>query len=142
MGSDLGAEVGAVFLEFGFRQSFRSAHQITMNAAALPALASAVLHGLHLHVVPVLPKRRENAAMMRHVAVPVGSALPDAHGSEMRRLQRSYVPLIDAVIGDTVEADLAVRPWLPARPFDAIVEIFCLSWREVVDKSGGASGAA
>ena len=80
--------------------------------------------------------------MMRHVAVPVGGAFPDAHGSEMRRLQRGYVPLIDAVVGDTVEADLAVRPWLHARPFDAIVEVFCLSWREVVDESGGASGAA
>src|SRR5262249_6938999 len=118
-----------------FRQGFRAAHQFAVNAAAFAALAGAVLHRLYLHVVPVLPERRENAAMMCHVAVPVGRALPDAHCSEMRRLQRSDVPLVDAVIGNAVESDLAIRPWLNPRPFDAIVEVFCLARREVVDES-------
>ena len=79
---------------------------------------------------------------MRHVAVPVGGALPDAHGGEVRRLQRRHVPLVDAVVGDAVEPDLAVRPGLHAGPFDAVVEILGLARREVVDEARRAAAAA
>ena len=113
-----------------------------MHAAALAFFAGAVLHGLDLHVVPVLPERRENAAMMRHVAVPVGGAFPDADRGEVRRLHRGDMPLVDAVIGNSVEADFAVRPGLHARPFDAVVEILGFARREMIDEAGRASGAA
>ena len=80
--------------------------------------------------------------MVRHVAVPVGGAFPDAHGGEVRRLQRRHVPLVDAVVGDAVEADLAVRPGLHAGPFDAVVEVLGLARREMIDEAGRAAGAA
>ena len=73
--------------------------------------------------------------MVGHVTVPVGCALPDAHGGQMRRLQRGHVPLVDGVVGDAVEADLAVRPWLCGRPFDAVVQVLGLARGEVVDEA-------
>ena len=79
---------------------------------------------------------------MGHVAVPVGGALPDAHGGEVRRLQRRHVPLVDAVIGNAVEPDLAVRPRLHAGPFDAIVEVLGLARREMIDDAWRATAAA
>jgi hypothetical protein len=79
---------------------------------------------------------------VRHVAVPVGRALPDAHGGEMRRLQRGDVPLVDAVVRDAVEPDLAVRPRLNTGPFDAVVEVLRLPRREMIDITGRAAGAA
>src|SRR5262245_52592398 len=79
---------------------------------------------------------------MGHVAVPVGGALPDAHGGQVRRLQRRHVPLVDAVIGNAVEPDLAVRPGLHAGPLDAVVEILGLARREMIDEAGRATAAA
>ncbi len=128
--------------QFLLAQGLGAADEFAMHAAALAALAGAVLHRLHLHVVPVLPERRENAAVMRHVAVPVGRAFPHADRGEMRRLQRGDVPLVDAVIGDAVEADLAARPRLHAGPLDAVVEILGLARREVIDEPRRAAGAA
>src|SRR5262249_19720190 len=125
--ADILAEVAAVLGELLLAQRFRSAHELAVHPAALAALARAILHGLHLHVVPVLPERAENAAVMGHVAVPVGGAFPDAHGREMRRLQSGDVPLVDAVIGDAVETDLSVRPRLYASPFDAVAGILRLA---------------
>src|SRR5215471_2508272 len=120
----------------------RSADELAMYAGQLAALARAVLHRFHLHVVPVLPERADDAAVMGHVAVPVGGALPDAYGGQVRWLQRRHVPLIDAVIGNPVEPDLAVRPRLHAGPFDAIVEILGLARREMIDQAGRATAAA
>jgi hypothetical protein len=135
MGYDFGAKFGTVLGEVFIGQGLGPAYQFAVNAAALAPLAGAVLHGLDLHVVPVLPKRRENAAVMRHVPIPVGSAFPDAHRGEVGRLKRSHVPLIDPVVGDPVEADLAVGPGLHAGPFDAVVKILCLAWREMIDEA-------
>src|SRR5215471_7642252 len=120
----------------------RSADELAMYAGQLAALARAVLHRFHLHVVPVLPERADDAAVVGHVAVPVGGAFPDAHGGEVRRLQRRDVPLVDAVIGDAVEPDLAIRPGLHAAPFDAVVEILGLARREMIDDAGRATAAA
>src|SRR5262245_4987219 len=142
MGADVVAERAAVAGELRLREDFWPAHQLAVHARALAALACAVLHGLHLHVVPVLPERADDAAVMGHVAVPVGRALPDAHGGEVWRLERGHVPLVDAVVGNAVESDLAVRPGLHAGPFDAVVEILGLARREVVDESRRTSGAA
>src|SRR5499433_2184269 len=120
----------------------RSADELAMYAGPLAALARAVLHRLHLHVVPVFPERADDAAVMGHVAVPVGGALPDAHGRQVRRLQRRLVPLVDAVIGNAVEPDLTVRPGLHAGPLDAVVEILGLARREMIDDAGRATAAA
>src|SRR5262249_9589021 len=100
------------------------------------------LNGLDLHVVPVFPKGRENAAVMRHVAIPIGRAFPDTHGRQVWRLQRSDVPLVYAVIGNPVETHLAVRPGLHTRPFNAIVEILRLARREMIDMAGRTAGPA
>src|SRR5262249_59527210 len=59
-----------------------------------------------------------------------------------RRLQRRDVPLIDTVIGNPVEPNLAVRPRLHASPFDAVVEILGLARREMVDEPGRATAPA
>ena len=142
MRADLRAEVAAVLRELLLAQRLRPAHQFAVHAAALAALARAVLHGLHLHVVPVRPEGREHAAVMRHVAIPVGRALPDAHRGEVRRLQRRDVPRVDAVVRDAVQPDLAVRPRLHAGPFDAVVEVLRLARREMIDEAGRAAGAA
>ena len=142
MGADHAAEIGAVLSQLFFAQRLRPAYQFAVHAAAPAFVAEAVLHDLDLHVVPVFPERRENAAVMRHVAVPVGRAFPHAHGGEMRRLQRGDVPLVHAVIGNAIEADFAGRPGLHARPFDAIVEIFGLARREMIDEPWRAAGAA
>jgi hypothetical protein len=73
--------------------------------------------------------------MMGHVAVPVGSTLPDAHRREMRRLARRDMPLVDAVVGNPVEAYFAVGPRLHAGPFNALVEVAGLPRRERVDEA-------
>src|SRR5262249_59226415 len=99
----------------------RSADELAVYVGPLAALARPVLHRLHLHVVPVLPERADDTAMMGHIAIPVGSALPNAHGGEVRRRKARDVPLIDGVVGDAVESDLAVLPRLAAGPFDAVV---------------------
>src|SRR5205823_14088734 len=120
----------------------RAADELAVHAGPLAAFARAVLHRLHLHVVPILPERADDAAAMSHIAVPVGGALPHAHGGEMRRLKARHVPLIDGVVGNTVESDLAVRPRLRSRPLDAVVEIFGFARLEMIDESGRAPGAA
>ncbi len=142
MGTDLFAEVAAVLRQLLFRQDFRPAHEFAVHPAALAAFAGAVLHGFHLHVVPVFPERAENPAVVGHVAVPVGGAFPDAHGGQVRRLEAGDVPLIDAVIGNAVEPDLAVRPGLRRGPFDAVVKILGLARRKMVDVAGRAAAAA
>ena len=142
MRENLAAEIGAVLRKLLLGQRLRPAHELAVDRRAAAAFAGAVLHGLDLHVVPVLPERRENAAVTRHVAEPVGRALPDAHRRKVRRLQRGDVPLVDPVIGDAVEPDLAVRPRLRARPFDAVVEILGLARRKMVDHAGRAAAAA
>src|SRR6185312_3626376 len=47
-----------------------------------------------------------------------------------------------AVIGDSAQADLAVRPGLHAGPLDAVVEVGRLARREVVDVARRAPRAA
>src|SRR4029453_737263 len=96
MGADFVAQRAAVSPELFLGQGERAADQLAVHARAPAALASAGLHGLSLHVVPVLPERTDDAAMMGHIAVPIGGALPNAHGGQVRRLQSRPVPLGDA----------------------------------------------
>src|SRR5882724_2516522 len=142
MREDVAAEVAAVALQLLVAQRFVPAYPRAGDAAARTALAQAVLHRLHLHVVPVCPEGGKNPSVVRHVAVPVGGAFPDAHRGQVRRLKRSDVPLVDAVIGNSVQADLAARPGLNARPFDAEVEVLRFARREVIDVTGRAARSA
>ena len=141
--ADFIAKVAAIARQLCLRQcARRPAHQAAVHTAAPAALAGPVLHRLHLHVVPILPEGAEDAAMVRHVAIPVGRAFPDAHGGKMWRLQRSDVPLVDCVVGDSVEADLAVAPGLCCGPFDAVVEVLGLARRKMIDEPRRASAPA
>src|SRR5947208_3982813 len=115
MARDLVAEITAIFAQLFFGKRLRSTDKLAGNAAARAALAEAVLHGLHLHVVPVRPEGAENAAVMRHVTVPVSRAFPNAHRGQARRLERRHLPLVDRIVGDAVEPNLAVAPWLDSR---------------------------
>src|SRR5262245_34681251 len=80
--------------------------------------------------------------MAADLAIIVGRALPDAQGGKMRRLERGHLPLVHGVIGDAVDADLAVAPRLRARPFDALVKVLRLARRPYVEIAGRAAGAA
>src|SRR6476619_1603572 len=108
----------------------------------MAARAQTVLHGLHLHVVPILREGRIDAAIVAKLAIEVGETFPHADRGEMLRLQVRHLPLVDRVIGNAGEADLAVRPVLLARPFDAIREILRLAWRPVLDVTGRAAATA
>src|SRR6478752_5766707 len=68
-------------------ENFVAEHPETRGRTAWPAFAKTVLDGFHLHVVPVRPESREDAAVMGHVAIPVGRTFPNAHRSQMWRLQ-------------------------------------------------------
>src|SRR4051812_722489 len=142
MGAYLAAEINAIRLELGVAQKLIPAYQLSGDTAATASFAAAILHRLHLHVVPVFPERAQDAAMVRHVAVPVGSAFPDAHGGKMRWLQRCDVPLIDAIVGDAVETYPAGGPRLARSPLDTVMEVPGFPWRETIDAAGRPAGAA
>ncbi len=142
MSADLFAEVAAVPVELAIRKRLVAAHELAGDATLRAAFAATVLHGGHLHVVPVGPERGQDSAVMRHVAIPVRGALPDAHRGKMRRLQRGHVPLVDAVIGNSAQAHFAVGPSLHAGPLDAVVEVPGLARSEVIDESGRTARAA
>ena len=61
--------------------------------------------------------------MEQRVAVDVGKALPRDHRLQRRRLKIGDEPLVDGVVGDAREPDMAVAPRLRRGPFDGIVEI-------------------
>src|SRR5215210_1626785 len=99
--NDLVPQRLAVLGELFLRQRLRAADQFAGDAAALAARADAVLHGFDLHVLPVLLERRDDAAMVRGVAVAVGIALPDANRGQMFRLQTGGAPLRGGVVGNS-----------------------------------------
>src|SRR5207247_6962470 len=97
MARDLAAEITTVFAQLFFGKRLRSTDKLAGNAAAWAALAEAVLHGLHLHVVPVRPEGAENASVMRHVTIPVSRAFPNAHRGQARTLERRHLTLVDRI---------------------------------------------
>src|SRR5581483_5586587 len=136
------AEIVTVCAHLLGGERLRSLYPVTVHAAAVPLRAETVLHGLDLHVVPVLRERVVDAAVVAELAVEIGEALPDADGREMLRLQARDLPLVDGVVGDAAQAHLAVRPWLRPGPLDAIVEVLRFARRPMLDMTGRAAAAA
>src|SRR5262249_30256153 len=101
----------------------------------MASAAQPVLHGLDLHVVPVLCKGVIDSTIVAQLAIKVGEAFPHADRSEMLRLHARDLPLIDRVIGDAAQAYLAVAPGLAAGPLDARVEIAAFPRRPVLNVS-------
>src|SRR5262245_62989541 len=101
-----------------------------------------MLHARHLARVPARQEVAENTAVTGELAVIVGGAVPDAQRGEMRRLERGDLPLVHGVIGNAVDADLAVAPRLRARPLHALVEVLRLARGPHVEMAGRAPGAA
>src|SRR6266850_7340620 len=125
--------------QFILGQRFRPADQLARDPVPGAALALAVLHGLHLHVLPVLAEGADDAAVAVAVAVGVVPAFPGADRGEVRRLRRRGAPLVARVVRDAVYADLAAAPLLRRRPFDAEVEVARLARIVVAQVAGRAS---
>src|SRR5258708_12739456 len=80
--------------------------------------------------------------MVRHSGVPTGRTFPDTYPLGVGRLQRSHLPLIDRVIRDAVQADVAVRPGLGTGPLDAFIKVARFPGRKMIDISRRSSGPA
>ncbi len=127
-------EVPPVGAELFLGELDRARHPVAVHAALEAARAAPVLERVDLRARPVVRETvAENAAVMRHVAIEVGGALPQADRGQVLWLQRRALPLVLGVVGDAVQPDLAVRPRLHARPFDAGGEVHRLAARPDVD---------
>ncbi len=133
---------GAIFFQFVFRQCRRPRDRLAGHGAPVSALADAVLHGGHLARIPAREEIAEDAAVAAKLAVIIRRALPDAQRRKMLRPQRRRLPLVHRVVRDAVDADLAVRPRLHARPFDARGNVLRLARRPHFQIARRAPGAA
>src|SRR5262245_34347096 len=104
--------------------------------------AKAVLHGLDLHVIPILGESIVDAAVVAQLAVKIGEALPDADAGEMLWLQARNLPLVDGVVRNSAQPNLAIRPRLLSGPLDAVMEVLGLARRPMLDITGRAAAAA
>src|SRR5262245_32888642 len=57
MGENVATEIGAVAGELILAERLRPTYKLSVHGRAPAAFSRAVLHGLDLHVVPVLPER-------------------------------------------------------------------------------------
>ena len=99
---------GALLCQFRLGHGHITAGILTGHNTFRSIVAQTVLNGFDLHVVPIFPERRQDAPVMGHVPIPVGRPFPNAQGRQMGRLLGRDMPLIDPVIGNAVETDLAV----------------------------------
>src|SRR5205823_1554667 len=113
--------VFAVARQLLIAQRLRAAGQLTGVRIFLPARTHAVLHGLHLHVLPVLAEAADDAAVPRALAIGVVPAFPDADRREVRGHRRRGAPLVRRVVRDAVHANFARAPRLRGGPLDALV---------------------
>ena len=139
---DRRAKVRPVPSQLLIRQCFRTGGKLARVGVDVTFLSKAVLYRHYLLLEPVRPEGAQDSPMVGHVPVPIRGPLPGDHGGEMRRLQGSHMPLIDRIIGDSQQADLAVAPGLGARPLDAEVKIAGLSRGEWVDISSRPAATA
>src|SRR5207247_4193602 len=124
------------------RKRIRTADELAGDAALRAALALAVLHRLHLHLLPVLSESADDAAVAVAVAVAVAPAFPHADRREMRRLRRRGAPLVARIIGNAVHADFAAAPGLRCGPFHAPVDVARLARVVVAEIARRAPRAA
>ncbi len=106
-GQNVGAKITAVCRQLRVSQGVGAADGIPGYDAARPALTTAMLDRRGLLRIPVGKERAGDAAVMTDVAIKIGSSFPDADRGQMRWPQRGDMPLIHAIIGDPVQADLA-----------------------------------
>src|SRR5215475_3887760 len=140
--SEIGlAEIVAVAAQRFVRERLRSRDPVAVHAAAIALGAQSILNGLDLHVVPVLGKGIVDAAVVAELAIEVGKTLPDADRREMFWLHTRHFPLVDGVVRDATQADLAVRPGLPAGPLNAIEQVLGLTRRPVLYIAGRTTAA-
>src|SRR5436190_6512131 len=136
-------KVAPVAAELLVGERLRPRHPVAVHAALETAPAATILHGIDLRLRPVLNEATvEDATVVRHIAVKIGRAFPDADGREVFGLQRRGLPLVLPVIGNAVEADLAVRPGLRAAPLDTAREVLRFAQRPDVDYAGRATRPA
>ncbi len=100
VGADLGPEVDPVGGELLVGEALVAADQLPGDRVPRSALPQAVLDRLDLLVVPVLPERRQDAAVVRGVAVEVARPLPHADRPQVGRLGGGDQPLVHAEVGD------------------------------------------
>ena len=136
------AEIGAVRPELLGRQRLRTRHPAVHHGAAVPPLALPVLDRCDLHIGPVRTEGAHDAAVPAQLPVVVRSPLPRADRPQMGRVHGRHLPLLRGIVGDPVEADLAVAPGLDGRPFDAVVVVLCLPRRIQIEISGRPAAAA
>ena len=110
--------------------------------ALFAPLRVAVLHRLHLHLLPVLAEAADDAAVPGAVPVRVVPAFPGAHRGEVRRLRGGGAPLVARVVRDAVHAHLAAAPGLRGGPFDAQMDVARLARVVMAQVSRRAPGAA
>ena len=141
VGKAVGRELAPGRAQLFFRQRHRTGHPIAVHPAAIAPGAPPVLHRDNLPGKPGVRKSAVDAAMMAEITVVVGCALPDANGSEVRRLQCRGLPLIHGVIGDAIEPHFAIGPGLLGRPLDAVILILRLTQRPQVEQARRAARA-
>src|SRR5919202_1279220 len=139
MGQRVGHHVGPVLCQLVVGERLGAGDQEPVVRVGGAASTEPMLHRHDLLLEPVAPKVAQDPAVSRHVAIEIGRALPRADGGQVGRLQRGHVPLVDRIVGDAVETDLAVAPGLPAGPLDAVVQVLRLARRERVDIAGRAA---
>ncbi len=115
--------VGPVQRQLLVGERLRSRHQLTGVGRAAGPVAETVLHGADRPPVPDVDGGAHDPAVVVHVAVEVGQALPRDHRREVRRLQTRHQPLVDREVRDAEQPDLAAAPRLGPRPLDAVVEV-------------------
>ena len=116
-------EIAPVGSQFLFAQIRGAGNPVAVDATLEAAVALAVLAGDDGLSVPGLGEPAGDAAVVGQVAVEISRPLPDAHGRQVRRLERGHLPLVHPVVGDAVQTHLPVAPGLGARPLDAVVKI-------------------
>src|SRR5215831_8916565 len=84
-------EVAAVRSELLLGQGRRPGHPFAVQTAPIATVSPSVLNAEHLGRKPRPAECAEDAAVMAEVAIVVGRALPDADGTQVRRLEGRHL---------------------------------------------------
>ena len=139
---DLAGKIGTVVRQFRVGEGVRAGHQFTGVAVSQRARTQTVLHRGGGAAIPDVFHVAADAAVIGEVTIEISETLPRNHRRQMRRLQAGGVPLIDGVIRNSQQTDLAVAPSLRASPFDAGVHVLRFARAPRFDVTGRASPAA